>query len=474
MTRVLPQDRHLVTDATELVSDYASGAASPDLVVEAHLTRISALDPWLRTFVELRADGAMAEARASAARWCAGAPIGPLDGVPVSIKDLMEVAGLPMTGGSARPWPAATCDAEAVRRLRAAGAIVVGTNTLHEYAFGGTSVNQHVGTPRNPRDPARLAGGSSGGSAAAVAAGLALGALGTETGNSIRRPAAFCGVVGFKPTFGRVSRHGVLPLAPSLDHVGVLTRSVRDAALFADVIEGHDPRDSGSRRPLRTASGMREGVHGLVVGVPRRMLLGIDPLIAMAFEDALATLETHGASVTDVELPLASQWTAICSSIIMHAEASVMHSSRFRADLESYGNDVAARIISGQAFLGADLAKASWLRAQISAEVAETLGQYGRVHVLVAPAVPDTAPLIAPGAFVPGDAPWSTDLSPFHLQRLPSLLGLPSGTVPVAWSPDAMPLPIMAMADQWRDPDVLAVLRDVCAPIPVAAPEATR
>jgi len=472
VSRVLPQAPHHFSDATELLSAYASGAASPILVVEAHLTRITALDSWLRTFIALRADDAMAEARASAKRWSEGAPLGPLDGVPVSVKDLMEVAGLPMTGGSARPWPAATSDAEAVRRLRAAGAIVVGTNTLHEYAFGGTSVNLHVGTPRNPRDPVRLAGGSSGGSAAAVAAGLALGALGTETGNSIRRPAAFCGVVGFKPTFGRVSRHGVLPLAPSLDHVGVLTRSVRDAARFADVIEGHDPRDAGSRRPLRSASGMRDGVEGLVVGVPRRMLLGIDPKIATAFDGALATLETHGASITDVELPIASRWTAISSSIIMHAEAAVMHASRFRADPESYGDDVAARIISGQAFLGADLARATWLRAQISAELAEMLGQHGGVHVLVAPAVPDTAPLLAPGAFVPGDAPWSTDVGPFHLQRLPSLLGLPAGTVPVAWSPVSMPLPIMAMAGQWQDPDVLAVLQDVCAPVPVATPQA--
>jgi aspartyl-tRNA(Asn)/glutamyl-tRNA(Gln) amidotransferase subunit A len=217
---------------------------------------------------------------------------------------------------------------------------------------------------------------------------------------------------------------------------------------------------------------MRDGVEGLVVGVPRRMLLGIDPKIATAFDGALATLETHGASITDVELPIASRWTAISSSIIMHAEAAVMHASRFRADPESYGDDVAARIISGQAFLGADLARATWLRAQISAELAEMLGQHGGVHVLVAPAVPDTAPLLAPGAFVPGDAPWSTDVGPFHLQRLPSLLGLPAGTVPVAWSPVSMPLPIMAMAGQWQDPDVLAVLQDVCAPVPVATPQA--
>ena len=461
------------SDATALVNAYRHGAIDPTRVVEAHLTRIAALDPLIRSYVTMRSGEAVEEARRSADRWSRNAPIGPLDGVPVSIKDLMAVAGLPMTGGSAHPWPAPGRDAEAVRRLRGAGAIVLGTNTLHEYAFGGTSVNQHVGTPRNPRDPACIAGGSSGGSAAAVAAGLSVGALGTETGNSIRRPAAFCGVVGFKPTYGRVSRRGVIPLAPSLDHVGVLTRSVSDAALFADVIAGHDPYDAGSRRPLRAASGIEQGVNGLVIGVPRRMLLGIDPQIGTAFEEAIASLAALGAIVTEVSLPIASQWTAIASSIIMHAEAAVIHAHRFQADPGSYGDDVAARIVSGQAFLGADLARAAWLRAQIDAELAETFGPVGGVDVIMAPAVPATAPVLTPGAFVPGDAPWRAEIGAFHLQRIPSLLGLPAGTVPVDWTRASMPLPVMAMGAPWKDATVLAVLDVVCAPIPVATPNYT-
>ena len=460
----------IASTATELVAAYRAGRLSPVDVVQAHLSRIATLDPMLRTFVTLRPDEALHEARRSADRWADGNPVGPLDGVPISVKDLMAVAGLPMTGGSSRPWPAAETDAAAVHRLRAAGAIVLGTNTLHEYAFGGTSVNGHVGTPRNPRDPSRIAGGSSGGSAAAVAAGLAVGALGTETGNSIRRPAAFCGVVGFKPTYGRVPRTGVLPLAPSLDHVGVLTRSVRDAARFADTISGHDPSDAGSRHPHAHASGMREGVDQIVVGVPREMVRDLDTHVAAAFETALEVLAARGAHVTSVALPIASRWTAITSSIIMHAEAAVVHGARFRADPESYGDDVAARILSGQAFLGADLARAWWLRGQIASELADMFSPHGRIDVIVAPAVPATAPPLAPGAFVPGDAPWSTDVGPFHLQRLPSLLGLPAGSVPVAWTPDGMPLPIMAMASSWHDPAVLAVLDALCAPIPVATP----
>jgi aspartyl-tRNA(Asn)/glutamyl-tRNA(Gln) amidotransferase subunit A len=463
-------DTLISATSDELVHAYREMRISPVAVLEAHLARIAALDPIIRAFVTLRADDAISDAHRSAERWVQRKPIGPLDGVPIAIKDLMAVANLPMTAGSSQPWPAAEVDAAPVRKLREAGAIILGTNTLHEYAFGGTSVNPHVGTPRNPRDPSCIAGGSSGGSAAAVAAGMAVGALGTETGNSIRRPAAFCGVVGFKPTFGRVSRQGVIPLAPTLDHVGVLTRSVRDAARFADAISGHDPFDAGSRRPAAAASGIRDGVNQLVVGVPRPMIRDLNMGIERAFDNAIENLASQGARVTDVNLPLASRWTAIASSIIMHAEAAVIHARRFGAYPEGYGDDVAARIVSGQAFLGADLARAHWLRSQIAAEMDDVFGQHGRVDVIVAPAVPATAPPLAPGAFVPGDAPWSTDVGPFHLQRLPSLLGLPAGSVPVAWTAEGLPLPLMAMASQWHDPIVLATLDALCAPIPIATP----
>jgi Asp-tRNA(Asn)/Glu-tRNA(Gln) amidotransferase A subunit family amidase len=198
------------------------------------------------------------------------------------------------------------------------------------------------------------------------------------------------------------------------------------------------------------------------------MLRGIDHEIARAFEDALVTLSMKGARVIDFTLPIASRWTAIASSIVMHAEAAVIHADRFRSDAESYGEDVATRIISGQAFLGADLARANWLRAQIAAELDDAFGHLGQIDAIVAPAVPATAPVLAPGAFVPGDAPWSIEVGPFHLQRLPSLIGLPAGTVPVGWSRSSMPMPLMAMAAKWHDSTVLTVLEAVCAAIPTA------
>lgn len=467
MTPEKPFDLTHLT-ASELHTLYSESAISPIEVVDAHLDRIAESEPALQAFISIRADDARREAAEAAERWRRGAHLGPLDGVPVSVKDLMAVSGLQMTGGSARPWPRATTDAHAVGRLRRAGAIVLGTNTLHEYAFGGTSVNAHTGTPRNPRSLSCIAGGSSGGSAAAVAAGLAVGALGTETGNSIRRPAAFCGVVGFKPTWGRISRSGVVPLAPSLDHVGVLTRSVPDAALFVDEISGHDPSDAGtSRRRLEPTREIPQ-VEGLRIGVPWSMLTNIGHDIADAFDDALVTLASKGATIAECALPIASRWTAIASSVIMHAEAATVHADRFRDSAESYGDDVAARIVSGQAFSGADLSRASWIRTLISTELDEAFGPVGRFDAIVAPAVPATAPPLAPGAFVPGDAPWSTEVGPFHLQRLPSLIGIPAGSVPVGWSNSSMPLPLMAMAAKWDDPTVLAVLNATSAPIPVA------
>ena len=191
------------------------------------------------------------------------APTGaPCTASPLSLKDLFATRGVATTGGSPilRHWVPEE-DAVAVARWREAGAVFLGKNTLHEFAFGGTSVNAHTGTPRNPWDPGRIAGGSSGGSAAAVAAGFAFGAMGSETGNSVRRPAAFCGVLGVKPTFGRLSRRGVLPLSWSLDHVGVFARSAADAAALLAPLSGYDPADPGSRRPpaARGRPGHRPG-----------------------------------------------------------------------------------------------------------------------------------------------------------------------------------------------------------------------
>ncbi|HEV2125712.1 MAG TPA: amidase, partial [Chloroflexota bacterium] len=278
---------------------------SPFEVTRLVLDRIEAHDRALRTFILVTADQALAAARRAEAEIAAGDYRGPLHGVPVAAKDLYDIAGVPTTAGSAilRDYvPAA--DSAAVAAWRAAGAVLLGKNTLHEFAFGGTSVNEHTGTPRNPWNPEHMCGGSSGGSAAAVAAGFAYGAFGSETGNSVRRPAAFCGVVGLKPTYGRYSRRGVVALAWSLDHVGVFARTPSDAALLVEPLTTFDPTDPGSRRPpTPTAASLTplEDLRGRRVGVPRALLTGIDPEVAAAFEGALDGLRAAGTEVLDID-----------------------------------------------------------------------------------------------------------------------------------------------------------------------------
>ncbi len=447
---------------------YMTGDLSPVDVTQAHLNRISRADPTYSAFVTVDADGAIASARQSEVRIRTGQEVGALEGIPLSIKDLINVAGLPMTAGSRRLASVSAVDADAVACWRRAGAVILGTNTLHEYAFGGTSVNAHTGTPRNPWDVSRICGGSSGGSAAAVAAGFVVGAMGTETGNSIRRPAAFCGIVGFKPTFGWVSRTGVVPLASTLDHVGVLARSVDDVAVLLDNLSSSDVRDLGLHHAQdRSLLSRASSSPKMSLGIPSSMLVGLDARIEGAFNQAVRHLEQIGISVRIVELPIASLWTAAISSITMHAEGALSHERLLTSSPEAYGSDVLARLLSGLAISKGEYARAQAVRELIRIEVLGAMTGPTGVDAFIAPAVPDVAPLIQPGAFVPGDAPWHVGPTAFHLQRLPSLLGLPAGAGPVGWTPAGLPLPIQVFGRPWEDSKVLWLLGQAMDVIPM-------
>ena len=453
----------------QLTAAYRRDGLSPVEVTRAHLDRISRGNPTYAAFVSIDADRAMAAARQSATKIRTGQDVGALEGIPLSVKDLIKVAGLPMTAGSKRPAPLSAVDADAVAGWRRAGAVILGTNTLHEYAFGGTSVNEHTGTPRNPWDASRICGGSSGGSAAAVAAGFAVGAMGTETGNSIRRPAAFCGVVGFKPTYGRVSRSGVVPLASSLDHVGVLARSVEDAAIMVDTINSFDGHDLGSHHSHDPGVRVHASASsGMSLGIPSSMLVGLDPLIEGAFTRAVHHLGSIGISVRTIDLPIASVWTAVVSSITMHAEGANAHERLLTSNPEAYGSDVLARLLSGLAITKGEYARAQTVRELIRHEILSAMSGSNGVDAIIAPAVPDVAPLVQPGAYVPGDAPWHVGQTAFHLQRLPSLLGLPAGSAPVGWSPAGLPLPIQVFGRPWEDSKVLWLLGKAMDVIPKA------
>jgi aspartyl-tRNA(Asn)/glutamyl-tRNA(Gln) amidotransferase subunit A len=294
-------------DATAIVDAVATRQVTATEVARVHLDRITARDGSLRAYLHVTPERALEQARQVDAALAAGRPAPPLAGVPVAIKDILDLAGVPTTCGSRilegyRPPFTATV----VDRLEAAGAVVLGKTNMDEFAMGSSTENSAYHPTRNPWDGSRVPGGSSGGSAAAVAAGLACMSLGTDTGGSVRQPAALCGVVGLKPTYGRVSRYGVVAFASSLDQVGPLARTVEDVALFTSVISGHDPRDATSATvpvpDFREA--LRGGAAGLRVGVPWSFLAeGVDRGVMAAFRQALADLEAAGARTIDVSLP---------------------------------------------------------------------------------------------------------------------------------------------------------------------------
>ena len=278
----------------DMAARLRTGQVSPVDVTAAHLARIDRLNGSLKAYLTVLPERAMAAARRAETEIRNGRYRGPLHGVPVAVKDLYAIKGERMTCGSTiMAEHVAEQHATANQRLEDAGAVLLGTLNMHEFAWGGTSINPHYGTPRNPWDGDRIPGGSSGGSGVATGAGLAMATLGSDTGGSIRIPASLSGVVGLKPTYGRVSRHGVYPLCWSLDHPGPLTRSVADAALVLRAIAGHDANDpTTSRLPVPDYEGQLTGeVRGLRVGVPRALFFDqIDPQVAAAVEAAVGEL----------------------------------------------------------------------------------------------------------------------------------------------------------------------------------------
>lgn len=439
--------------AAELARRMARRELSPVAVVEAHLDRIAALDPKLNAFLRVTAERARDEARAAERELAAGRPRGPLHGVPLALKDLFETAGLATTAGSrilAGNVPAR--DAAAVARLRAAGLVLVGKTNLHEFAFGTTTDNPHTGACRNPWDLARSPGGSSGGSGAALAAGLCAASLGTDTGGSIRIPAAACGVVGLKPTLGRVSRRGVVPLSWSLDTVGPMARTVEDAALLLDAIAGPDPEDDAcSRRPAESfGRELEAGVGGLALGVPREWFFdGVEPGIAAAVEAALAALERAGARRVEVAAPgMAEAHTA--HHAVLAVEAAAFHGRWLRERPDDYGDDVRRGLELGSLVPAVDYVNARRMQTVARRTFAAALE---RADVLVTPALP-AAPLRVgePMSREPGVA-WNRLLTPFNLAGLPAL------SVPCGFDGAGLPVGLQVVGRPFAEASLLRVGR---------------
>jgi aspartyl-tRNA(Asn)/glutamyl-tRNA(Gln) amidotransferase subunit A len=414
----------------ELSGLLASGEMSPVALAESALEAIDAYDDTLKAFIDVYRDDALASAKRAAAETESGHHRGPLHGIPIAVKDNIFVAGKRTTMGSkihADFIP--DVDAGVTSRLADAAAVVVGKTNMHEYALGGTTDNPHWGTCRNPWDLTKTPGGSSGGSAVAVATGMAVAALGSDTSGSIRIPAALCGLVGFKPTYGRVSRFGVFPEAWTLDHVGPITRTVRDAALVLDAISGHDPRDPGSLHspPTRLAGSLRDSCEGVVIGVEEDFwFTDIDDAIAASLREALRALERKGARVESVSVPRLRH-TEYALTVIDTAETSTVHHANLRDRPQDYGDDVRLLLECGELPSAVDYLEAQQIRRALRRDLQET---FERVDVLVGPTLGSRTQTIGDTFTLVNDEPVVAIDSMIRLVGPASLLGLPCLSVP--------------------------------------------
>lgn len=434
----------------ELAGPLQRRELSPVEVVEAALRRAEQLDARLGVFVTLTAERARAEARQAEEEIRRGEYRGPLHGIPVTLKDLYDLAGVPTTCGSPiRAGFVPSEDATSVARLRQAGAVILGKVTLHEFAFGPTGINPHGPLTRNPWDPERIPGGSSGGSGVAVATGIGCVSMGTDTGGSIRIPAALCGTVGLKATYGRISRAGVFPLSHSLDHPGPLTRSVRDAAYVFDAIAGHDLRDPASS-PLPVpdvAASLTGSVSGLRAGVLRECLVDIDADVRALFDAAVETLRRCGLKVSEVSVP-AARYAPGASTAIMFAEGGALHQRWLAERPQDYGADVRSRLELGALLPAVHYIKGQQARSAIIAAFAEVWEAY---DVLLLPTVPMAAPRI--------EDQLRSDVRNRLIAntRLFNLLGAPTCAVPCGFTPEGLPASLTVAGRAFDEATVLEV-----------------
>ncbi|HWE62498.1 MAG TPA: amidase [Chloroflexota bacterium] len=424
---------------------------SPVELTEQSLAAIEAVDPELNAFQCLLASCARDDARAAEDEIAAGTYRGPLHGVPVAAKDLLAMAGTETTAGSTilGGW-VPDFDAAAVERLRQAGAVIVGKTRLSEIAYSPGSNNAHYGPTRNPWNPLHDTGGSSSGSAAAVAAGLVYGALGTDTGGSIRIPGSLCGIVGLKPTYGRCSLFGCVSLAWSLDHIGPLARSVADAALLLEALAGHDTRDPRTRAGSSwrlDARHLETGVRGLRVGVVRDdgsgRTLGTPEALA-AWQAGLRALESQGAQLVELDLPQLEALRTLNSTILV-LEALTYHQSALRTRLSDFGPFPRRRVLHGLAHGPLAFVQASQLRGALRRACDQI---WERVDLLSTPTMPYAAPLL-------GTPATTTFTGPFNC------LGWPALTVPVGRDAADLPFGLQLVGRPWDEATVLRAGRVV-------------
>jgi aspartyl-tRNA(Asn)/glutamyl-tRNA(Gln) amidotransferase subunit A len=448
-----------MTETIQLTLEDAAAAVrdrrvSPEELTEACLTRIEAVEPRLNAFVTVTAELARAQAREATAEIAAGRYRGSLHGIPVAVKDLFATRGTRTTAGSRilADWIPDE-DATVVRKLRESGAVLLGKLGLHEFAYGISSVNPHFGDVHNPWDTTKIPGGSSGGSAVAVVAGEAYAALGSDTGGSIRIPASLCGCVGLKPTVGRASLFGAVPLAWSLDHPGPLARTVRDVAVATAAIAGFDPRDPMSAdRPMPDLlTGIDRGAEGLRIGVPTDHVWDqCDPAIAGSVRDAIDALARAGAEIVELRWPSAAEY-ARASSAVLGVEARAYHEGSFPGRSAEYGPLIRARLAS-QGDVDAETYARS-MRLLLEARAGAADRDLEGVDVLAMPTVPSRAWTIEEAKEISRPSEWT------RITRIFDLTGQPAISVPCGIDPVGIPIGLQFAARMWDEAAALRAAR---------------
>jgi len=440
---------------SELAPLLQKRSISPVELLDATFRNIHRLQPKLNSFITITEDEARKDAVRAEQEIGQGHYRGPLHGIPISIKDLFATCGVRTTAGSKvlANW-IPDFDATAVAKLREAGMVMVGKTNMHEFAYGVTNDNPFYGPARNPWDSTRIPGGSSGGSGAAVASSQCIASLGSDTGGSIRIPSASCGVVGLKPTYGRVSRYGAIPLSWSLDHVGPLTRTVKDAALFLSAIAGQDSRDpsSSSRAVANYEKEMMGEVRGLRAGIPKRYFFEhVNPEIDSAVRKAIGKLVDLGMKTVEIDIP----GLDCCSAMEAHinlAEATSYHESYLKKQADDYSPDVRTDLEAGRFLLATDYVKSQRARTWLQHNFNRT---FEHADVIVSPTLPAFPPPVGEEWVQSGDMREHIIDASLRFNIPYDLTGLPAITVPCGWSRDGMPIGLQIAGPAFQESTIL-------------------
>ena len=444
-----------IAESSDLIS---TGKISPVELIESSFAEVDQGEPRLNAFITLFREESLESARQAEKEIRDGQVRGPLHGIPIALKDLIDVAGTRTTCGSKffATAPPSESDATVAVMLKRAGAIIIGKTNLHEFAFGVTTDNPHFGATANPWDTSRVPGGSSGGSSAAVVAGFCAGALGTDTGGSVRIPSALCGNVGLKPTYGRVSVHGITELAQSLDCVGPMCRYVGDVAIMMNVLAGYDHNDvhCEDQSVPDYAGGLERSIVGIKAGIPKQHFFrDLHPGVKQAVREAISTLEGLGVEIVDIDLPsVPDAHEAVLT--ILKTEANFFHQNRLADRREDFGVDVREILESAQQLSTADYISAVRLRETARREF---LQAFGEIDLILAPTVPVPAPLRSETD--PSTGSNANQIRPRLTQntRIFNLLGLPAISVPCGFTEERLPVGLQISGRWWSEKTLLQV-----------------